>query len=71
MARANVADGMSCASIRDAAKIHPSNAERDAHRVFDRYWLGLKVPITDFFVEADSDGGPAMSIPQYRVSLSV
>ena len=47
LARAAVEDGAHPVSLRDAAKVHHSHGERDAHRVFDKYWMSLKVPIDE------------------------
>ena len=65
MARAAVADGANVESLRDASKVHPSHGERDAHRIFQKYWLSLKVPITELELEPLEDG-QTVSIPYYK-----
>ncbi|CAK9057240.1 Uncharacterized protein SCF082_LOCUS30742, partial [Durusdinium trenchii] len=43
VARAAVADGAYVQSLQDASKVHPAHGERDAHRIFQKYWLSLRV----------------------------
>ena len=65
VARAAVADGAYVQSLQDASKVHPAHGERDAHRIFQKYWLSLRVPISDLMV-GPFDGGDLVSIPHYK-----
>ena len=68
LARAVVADTASdVGSLRDASKVHPTHGERDAHRVLNKYWLSLRVHITDLLVELED--GQSVSIPHHKVQL--
>ena len=66
VARACVADGLQNAGMTAASRVQPQNSERDAHRLFDRFWLSLRVPISYIQVEAQEDGMHS-SIPCYKV----
>ena len=59
-------DGAQPASLRDAAKVHHSHGERDAHRLFDKYWMSLKVQIDEILI-GPLDGGEHVKIPHYKV----
>ena len=59
-------DGCGAQSLRDASKVHPAHGERDAHRIFNKYWLSLKVPISDLVV-GPLEGDEHVSIPHYKV----
>lgn len=65
LARAAVADGAGAQSLRDAAKVDRAHGERDAHRVFSKYWLSLKVPITDLELGPLAEG-ETVTIPHYQ-----
>lgn len=68
LARAVVADTASdVGGLRDASKVHPTHGERDAHRVLNKYWLSLRVPITNLLVELED--GQSVSIPHHKVQL--
>lgn len=54
-------------SLADAARISKHNAERDLHRLFEKYWLTLKVPIKEIKVEVD--GGVVVTIPLYKAGV--
>ena len=47
VARAVIADGCSNASLKDAAKVDKAHSETNAHRLFFRYGLASKVPISE------------------------
>ena len=66
LARAAVEDGAGPQSLRDAAKVHHSHGERDAHRIFNKYWMSLRVPIDDLKI-GPLDEGQYVSIPHYKV----
>ena len=51
-----------------ASRVKPQNSERDAHRLFDRFWLSLRVPISYIQVESQEDGMHS-SIPCYKAFL--
>ena len=65
MARACLADGSKNVGLYNAAKHTPKNSERDAHRLFAKYWLSLKVPIS-FMKVPPEDDGIFSSIPFYK-----
>ena len=66
LARAAQADGATgIHSLAAASKVHPTHGERDAHRLFHRYWLSLRVPISDLQVPLDD--GQQISISHYKV----
>ena len=65
MARACLADGSRNAALFSAAQQKPKNSERDAHNIFKRYWLSLRVPIS--YVEVPpQDDGICISVPCYK-----
>ncbi|CAL1170886.1 unnamed protein product [Cladocopium goreaui] len=67
MARAAVADGApNVGSLYAATKVHPSHGERDAHRLLNKYWLSLRVPISELTIPLDD--GQTVSIPHYKVT---
>ena len=57
-------DGEGPSSLRAAAKVHYAHGERDAHRLFEKYWLSLKVPIS--IMEITITNGEIVSIPHYK-----
>lgn len=64
-ARAVISDagGYMGASLADAAKVSLKNAERDVHRLFDKYSLSLRVPISELKIELQGD---YLTIPIYK-----
>ncbi|CAE7816444.1 unnamed protein product, partial [Symbiodinium microadriaticum] len=46
IAEAVVADGSAVQNIREATKVDKNHSERNAHRLFNRYGLALRVPIS-------------------------
>ena len=68
MARAAVADGApNVGRLCAATKVHPSHGERDAHRLLNKYWLSLRVPISELTIPLDD--GQTVSIPHYKVFM--
>lgn len=67
MARAAVDDGAASGSLDAASRVHYSHGERDAHRVFQRFWLSLKVRISELPVGPLEDGHETVSIHHYKV----
>ena len=70
LARAVIADApaMAChQSIADSAKVDKSHSERNAHRLFNRWGLALRVPIS-FMEVASESSGDTISIPHLRLS---
>ena len=65
MARACLADGSRNAAMFSAAQQKPKNSERDAHNIFKRYWLSLRVPISYLEVPPQDDG-ICTTIPCYK-----
>ena len=51
-------------SLRAGGKVGYSHGERDARKLFDRWWLGLKAPIS--FMEISITTGEIVSIPHYK-----
>lgn len=58
-------DGSNAQSLHDAGKVHASHGERDAHRIFDKYWMSLRVPISELRVGLED--GESVTIPHYKV----
>ncbi|CAE7445117.1 unnamed protein product [Symbiodinium natans] len=67
IATAVVSDGSQAQSLRDAAKVDKHHSERNAHRLFNRYGLALKVPISTLSVP-ESSGQDEISIPYLKVT---
>ena len=61
-----VADEAATCSIADASKVDHSHSERNAHRLFNRYGLALKVPISYMEVPSDADED-FVSVPFLRM----
>ncbi|CAE7332737.1 unnamed protein product, partial [Symbiodinium microadriaticum] len=55
VARALVTDEAATSSLADASKVDHSHSERNAHRLFNRYGLALKVPISELKVANDAN----------------
>ena len=53
--------------LADCAKVDKSHGERNAHRLFNRWGLALKVPITYMEVMASDSDGDSISVPYLRV----
>ena len=70
MARAILADDPKAAcnqTVADSAKVDKSHSERNAHRLFNRYGLSLRVPIS--YMEVSSpEGEDSISVPYLRLS---
>ena len=70
MARAILADDPKAAcnsTLADSAKVDRSHSERNAHRLFNRYGLALRVPIS--WMEVSSpEGEDNISVPYLRLS---
>ena len=56
--------GTASASVEAMCKVHDAHGERDSHRIFRRYGLALKVPVSQLL--AQSDEGPK-SIPYLKI----
>ena len=65
-----ISDGAQIGSLRDGAKVDKSHSERNAHRLFNRYGLALKVPISLMEVPATagSDGQNHASVPHLKLT---
>ena len=70
MSQAAISDGAMIGSLRDGAKIDKNHSERNAHRLFNRYGLALKVPIAFLEVPASagSEGQDHASVPHLRLT---
>ena len=53
-------------SMQDAAKVDHAHSERNAHRLFNRYGLALKVPIS-YLTFSHGGGKDTVTIPFLRV----
>ena len=65
-----ISDGAQIGSLRDGAKVDKIHSERNAHRLFNRYGLALKVPISLMEVPATagSDGQNHASVPHLKLT---
>ena len=59
-------DGCTLPSMQEGARVDRSHGERNAHRLFNRYGLSLKVPISTLEVPKSEDNEP-LSIPYLGV----
>ena len=66
LARAVLSDGCAVPSLQEAAKVDRAHSERNAHRLFNRYGLALKVPISYLDFKAQ-EGEDNVSIPYLKV----
>ena len=66
LAQAVLHDGCMVPSLKDAAKVDKSHSERNAHRLFLRYGLALRVPISYLNV-TESSGQDGLSIPYLKI----
>ena len=66
-AEAALKDGANAAGLSQAAKVDKSHSERNAHRLFNRYGLALRVPISWLSVPADSPGTEGVVVPYLKV----
>ena len=67
IAEAVVADGSATQNIREAAKMDKSHSERNAHRLFNRYGLALRVPIS-FLDVPSSNREDSITIPHLKIT---
>ena len=67
MADAVVSDGSAVAGLREAAKVDKHHSERNAHRLFNRYGLSLRVPISQLEVSQTSSED-SVTIPFLKLS---
>ena len=58
--------GCAVPSLQEAAKVDRAHSERNAHRLFNRYGLALKVPISYLDFKAQ-EGEDNVSIPYLKV----
>ena len=68
LASAVLMDGSSLPSLKDASKVDKSHSERNAHRLFNRYGLALRVPISWLEVPVQSVGEEFLAIPYLKVT---
>ena len=67
-ADAALQDGAKAAGLTQAARVDKSHSERNAHRLFNRYGLALKVPLSWLSVPGDSSlGNEAVVLPYLKV----
>ena len=62
-----LADGCSVPSLKEASKVDKHHSERNAHRLFFKYGLALRVPISNLDVP-ESSGQDMVSIPYLQVT---
>ena len=67
LSRAFRADSCQSSAIQQAAGVHESHGERDAHRLFRRFGLVLNVPISKFSLES-GDGSKPTDVPFLKIS---
>ena len=67
IAEAVVADGSATKNIREATKVDKSHSERNAHRLFNRYGLALRVPIS-FLDVPSSSAEDSITIPYLKIT---
>ena len=67
MAQAVASDGGQIPGLKDALKVDPNHSERNAHRLFNRYGLALRVTITQMEVPASSPEEYPIHIPYLRI----
>ena len=68
MSQAAISDGCTIGSLKDGVKVDKNHSERNAHRLFNRYGLALKAPISFLEVppSAGSEGQDHASVPHLR-----
>ena len=67
MANAVASDGGRIPGLQDALKIDKAHSERNAHRLFNRYGLALRVPISMLHVPASSAEEYPIQLPYLRI----
>ncbi|CAE6968118.1 unnamed protein product, partial [Symbiodinium sp. CCMP2456] len=67
VADAVLSDGSRVPGLIEAAKVDKNHSERNAHRLFNKYGLALKVPIDNFGVP-QSSSGEAVTVPYLSIS---
>ena len=70
IARAVIADdprAVNSQSLADSSKVDRAHSERNAHRLFNRYGIALKVPISYLDVATDT-GEDNISLPYLRIT---
>ncbi|CAE7801495.1 unnamed protein product [Symbiodinium sp. CCMP2592] len=67
IAEAVVADGSATQNIREATKVDKSHSERNAHRMFNRYGLALRVPISYMDVP-QSSSEDSVTVPYLKIT---
>ncbi|CAE7787053.1 unnamed protein product [Symbiodinium sp. CCMP2592] len=70
VSQAAISDGARIGSLRDGAKIDKNHSERNAHRLFNKYGLALRIPISSLEVPATagSGGQDHASVPHLRLT---
>ena len=66
LGQAAARDGLQGAAIQEAANLHPSNAERGAHRLFARWGLRLNIPIS--YLLLDGPVKTCVKVPYLKIS---
>ena len=67
LAQAVLADGSVIPSLKEASRVDKSHSERNAHRLFFRYGLALKIPISSLRVDG-ADGADPLDIPYLKMT---
>ena len=67
MANAVASDGGRIPGLQDALKIDKAHSERNAHQLFNRYGLALRVPISMLLVPASSPEEYPIQLPYLRI----
>ena len=63
-----LADGASIPSLKEASRVDKNHSERNAHRLFNRYGLALRVPLTYLQVPSETPEHQKVVIPYLRVT---
>ena len=50
-----------------AGKVRPAHGESDTHKLFEKWWLSLKVPISTMDIRIENN--ETISIPHYKACV--
>ena len=67
LATAVLSDGCAVPSLREASRVDKNHSERNAHRLFNRYGLALRVPLTYLQVPGQ-EGQEPIAIPYLKIT---
>ena len=58
--------GTASDAVEQASRVHPTHGERDAQRLFQKFGLRLRVPISELAVPAEGDA-PPVTLPYLKI----